>query len=414
MAKLTARTITTAKPGRHSDGGGLLLQVSPTGVRKWILRYQISGRRRDLVMGHYPEVTLAAARAKAAQLRSMARSGQDPAIQPATPLATPTFTQAAARYIRSHRHGWKNRKHARQWVATMKTYARPIIGAKAVDAVTTEDILAILKAIWTTKTETAKRVQGRVENILDWCAARQYRDQSNPARWRGHLDHLLPKPTKVRRVQHHPAMPYTEVPRFLVELAAVEGVAALALRFAILTATRTGETLGARWEEIDLEAAVWTIPAERMKAAREHRVPLTEAALSILRALPQVSGEVWVFPGARQGRPLSAMALLMTMRRLGYGVNGTRGAYVPHGFRSSFRDWCGEVSSYPREVAEAALAHVNADKVESAYARGDLFMKRRRLMAAWSDWCARSPASVSNFSNRARGTSRSHQGNNRT
>lgn len=240
--------------------------------------------------------------------------------------------------------------------------------------------------IWTTKTETAKRVQGRVENILDYAAAHKYRDPQNPARWRGHLDKLLPKPSRVKKVTHHPAMPYTEAPVFMAELSGNSSISALALQFLIFTATRTNELLQAQWNEIDLEAAVWTIPAARMKDRREHRVPLSDAAMTILGALPCIEGNSYLFPGARHGRPLSNMALLQLMRGMGYGVDGDRGDYVPHGFRSSFRDWSGEVSSFPRDVAEMALAHVIENKVEAAYRRGDLFAKRRKMMQEWADY----------------------------
>lgn len=333
-------------------------------------------------------IGLAAARAKAGEHRRQAAAGVDP-IEARTlePERIPSFTTCAARYIRAHRRGWRNAKHAQQWVRTLKTYARPVIGAKPVDEVGTEDILRILSPIWGTKTETAKRLQGRIENVLDFAAARKYRDPVNPARWRGHLDKLLPKPTRVQRVAHHPAMPYPEVPAFVAELSRNGSVSALALQLLILTACRTGEVLQAQWEEVDLQAATWTIPASRTKTHREHRVPLSNAALAILAALPRVDG--YVFPGARSGRPLSNMALLQLMRGMGYGVNGTRGAYVPHGFRSSFRDWSGEVSNFPRDVAEMALAHVIENKVEAAYRRGDLFAKRRAMMQAWAEYLGR-------------------------
>lgn len=394
---LTVRRVETAPPGKYADGGrsGLWLKVTPTGARRWFVRVTIAGRRREMSLGSFPVVTLLEARQKALEAQRLAHGGVDP-IEQRQQSATrpPTFTQAAARYIRAHRHGWANRKHARQWCATLKTYARPVIGHRPVDTLTTEHVLAVLKPIWLAKTETAKRVQGRIENILDFAAARRWRAESNPARWRGHLDKLLARPTKVRRVVHHPAMPYGELPAFLAELVQVEGISALALRFLILTATRTSETLRARWSEVDLEAATWIIPPERMKARREHRVPLSAAALDILRDVPRLEGESFIFPGARAGRPLSPMALIMSMRRLGYGTTGPRGEAVPHGFRSTFRDWCGEVSSFPTHVAEAALAHVIGDKTEAAYARGDLFAKRRRLMEAWADWCTRPPSPV--------------------
>ena len=385
--KLSARKVATAGPGKHEDGGGLRLVVSPAGARKWVLRFTLHGKRREMGLGSYPVVTLADARAKAVESLKQARQGVDPvAARRATAEAIPTFTTCAARYIRTQRRSWKNAKHARQWVATLKTYARPVIGAKSVDTIATEDVLRILSPIWNTKTETAKRVQGRIENVMDYAAAHKWRDPMNPARWRGHLDKILPKPTKVKVVRHHPAMPHEDVPAFMAKLADNGSISSLALQFLILTATRTGEVLKATWDEIDLDGAVWTIPPHRMKAKTEHRVPLCDAALKVLRALLRVADNPHVFPGGKAGRPLSAMALLKVMRGMGYGVGGDRGDYVPHGFRSSFRDWAGEVSSFPREVAEMALAHVIENKVEAAYRRGNLFEKRRRMMTEWADY----------------------------
>ena len=393
--KLTPRKVATAGPGKYEDGGGLRLVVSNTGAKKWVLRFTIDGKRREMGLGSFPDVGLGEAREKATEHRKQAKGGIDPIEARQTePEKTPTFTTCAARYIRAHRRGWKNAKHARQWVSTLKTYARPEIGKKNVDAITTENILAILSPIWTTKTETAKRLQGRIENILDYAAAHKYRDPLNPARWRGHLDKLLPRPTRVKKVTHHPAMPHTEVPAFMAELSGNGSVSALALSFLILTATRTSEVLQAQWNEIDLDAAVWTVPAERMKARREHRVPLSNVTLTILEALPRIEGNPYLFPGARHSRPLSNMALLQLMRGMGYGVDGDRGDYVPHGFRSSFRDWSGEVSSFPRDVAEMALAHVIGNKVEAAYRRGDLFAKRRKMMQEWADFVNKQQAEV--------------------
>jgi len=385
MGKLTARKAATVGPGKHEDGEGLRLVVAATGGRKWVLRLTIDGKRRELGLGAFPAVALVDARAKAATYRDAVRQGRDP-TQRIEPPVVHTFTMAAAAFIRAHRRGWANHKHARQWVSTLKTYARPILGSTPVGQICTEDVLQVLTPIWSTKTETAKRVQGRIENVLDFAAARKWRDPINPARWRGHLDKLLPKPGKVAQVEHHPAMPYTELPGFMAELAGMDSVSALALRFLILTACRTGETLGATWSEVDQEAAVWTIPAARMKARREHRVPLSGGALAVLEALPRYVGNPHLFPGARHGKPLSNMALLQLMRGLGYGVGGARGAYVPHGFRSAFRDWAGEVSSFPRDVCEMALAHTIENKVEAAYRRGDLFDKRRRMMGEWADY----------------------------
>jgi len=385
--KLSPRKVATASAGKYEDGAGLRLVVSKSGAKKWILRFSLNGTRREMGLGSYPDVDLATARVQASENRKLIREGVDPIeARKNEPDKIPKFTSCAASYIKAHRKGWKNAKHARQWVSTLKTYSRPVIGSKLVDAITTEDVLKILKPIWTEKTETAKRVQGRIENILDFAAAHKYRDMSNPARWRGHLDMLLPKPSRVRTIRHHPAMPYEEVPAFMAELSTHKSVSALALRLLVMTAVRTNELLKAQWSEIDCKTAVWTIPAERMKAKREHRVPLTGHMIADIKALPRVDGNPYLFPGARYGKPLSNMALLQLMRGMGYGVNGDRGDYVPHGFRSSFRDWSGEVSSYPRDVAEMALAHTIKDKVEAAYRRGDLFKKRRMMMESWSKY----------------------------
>ena len=399
MGKLTNTAVKAAAPGKYEDGQGLRMVVTKTGSRKWVLRYQLQGRRREMGLGSYPAVSLKLARDKAAQARSQAAAGIDPiSARAQVQTATPTFTEVAARFIRAKRHEWSNRKHARQWTATLKTYARPVIGSTPVDSLTTEDVLAILKPIWTTKPETAKRVQGRIENILDYASAMKWTDTSNPARWRGHPNKLLSSPVKIKRqanggtTRHHPAMPYSAVPGFMIELQQLSSVSALALQFTILTATRTSEVLQATWSEVDLEAAEWLIPAPRMKAKRPHRVPLSPAALAVLERVPRLSGNPYIFTGARQGRPLSNMAMLQVMRGLGYGVGGGRGNYVPHGFRSSFRDWAGEVSSFPREVCEMALAHVIENKAEAAYARGDLFTKRLKMMAEWAQWCGKSAA----------------------
>ncbi|WP_163560923.1 site-specific integrase [Halomonas sp. NO4] len=387
--KLSPRKVATAGPGKHEDGGGLRLVVSGGGAKKWVLRFTLKGKRREMGLGSFPDTGLADARRKAEHYRRLAKDGTDP-IQARDveqqENSTPTFTSCAARYIQSHRRSWRNAKHARQWVSTLKTYARPAIGHMPVDEIDTQDIVSILNPIWASKTETAKRVQGRIENVLDYAAAHKYRDESNPARWRGHLDKLLAKPSRVKNVSHHPAMPYDEVAAFIAELQGYTSISSKALQFLILTATRTSEVLRTEWPEIDLKNATWTIPAERMKARREHRVPLSTQAVSLLSDLPRVQGNPYVFPGARLGRPLSNMAMLQLMRGMGYGVGGNRGDYVPHGFRSSFRDWSGEVSSYPRDVAEMALAHTIENKVEAAYRRGDLFEKRRSMMQDWSDF----------------------------
>ena len=387
--KLSPRKVETALPGKYEDGGGLRLVVSKSRSKKWVLRFTCNGKRREMGLGSVQSVSLAAARAKAAKYRSMASDGVDPiAARRIEPGRVPDFTTCAARYIRAQRHGWRSSKHARQWVSTLKTYARPVIGPMSVDAIATEDIVKILSPIWTAKTETAKRLQGRIENVLDFAAAHNLRDPLNPARWRGHLDKLLPRPSRVSTVTHHPAMPYTDLPAFMEELRQNDSISSLALQFLILTATRTSEVLLAEWIEINQATKVWTIPANRMKTQKEHRVPLTDATITILGMLPRIDHNPFVFPGSRTGRPLSNMAMLQLMRGMGFGVNGSRGPFVPHGFRSSFRDWSGEVSSFPREVAEMALAHVVDNKVEAAYRRGDLFEKRTRMMEGWASFLA--------------------------
>lgn len=388
--KLTPRKVETASPGKYEDGGGLRLVVSQTGAKKWVLRFTIKGKRREMGLGSFPDIGLADAREKSIQYRKQVKDGIDPIENRLIETeVTPTFTTCAARYIRAHRRGWKNYKHSRQWVSTIKTYVRPVIGKKQVDTIVTDDILKILSPIWNTKTETAKRIQGRIENILDYAAAHNYRDSQNPAQWRGHLNKLLPKPSRVKTVTHHPAMPYEDVSPFMALLSQSESISSLALRFLILTATRTSEVLLAEWSEINIKEAVWVIPAHRMKAKREHRIPLPNIAMDVLKRLPRSEDNPYLFPGTRYGKPLSNMALLQLMRGMGYGVGGDQGSYVPHGFRSSFRDWSGEVSHFPRDVAEMALAHTIENKVEAAYRRGDLFDKRRLMMKEWSDYLTR-------------------------
>ncbi|UXZ53084.1 tyrosine-type recombinase/integrase [Halomonas sp. 7T] len=387
--KLSPRKVATAEPGKHEDGGGLRLVVSKGGAKKWVLRFTLKSKRREMGLGSFPDTGLAEARRKAENYRKLAKEGTDPihARELETQQqSTPTFTNCAARYIQSHRRSWRNAKHARQWVSTLKTYARPVIGEMPVDEIDTHQILNILSPIWIAKTETAKRVQGRIENVLDYASAHKYRDEANPARWRGHLDKLLPKPSKVQKVTHHPAMPYEQVAEFMEAVQNYNSMSSKALQLLILTATRTSEVLNAEWNEIDLVNATWIIPAKRMKASREHRIPLSRQALVLIANLPKIKGNAFIFPGMKPGRPLSNMSLLQFMRGLGYGPNGDKGNYVPHGFRSSFRDWTGEVTSYPRDVAEMALAHAIENKVEAAYRRGDLFEKRRAMMQDWADY----------------------------
>lgn len=394
--RLSARAVETAKPGYLADGGGLYLQVSTTESKSWVFRYERLGKRREMGLGSLLNVSLAMARRKAAEARAMLGEGIDPLAEKQARLAavrgTLTFREASEAYIAAHAAGWRNAKHGEQWRNTLATYVYPVIGGLPVNAIDTAHVLKVLEPIWTAKTETAKRLRGRIENVLDWAAARRHRDGENPARWRGHLDKLLARPSKVATVEHFAALPFAELPAFFAVLAQQPGIAAKALAFCILTATRTGETIGARWDEITGE--LWTIPAERTKARREHRVPLSKPALVILaemRTIADASGAPvggFVFPGGRPGKPLSNMALLATLKRMG------RQDVTTHGFRSAFRDWCGESTSFPREVAETALAHVIKDKVEAAYARGDLLAKRAQLMAAWGRYCTTLPGTT--------------------
>ncbi|MDF2235759.1 integrase arm-type DNA-binding domain-containing protein [Albimonas sp. CAU 1670] len=372
---LSARKVETAGPGRHVDGRGLMLLVKPTGARSWVLRYQKDGRRRDLGLGAWPEVTLAMARDRALEARRMLAEGGDPIAAKAKVKRT-TFREAASALIEAKRKGWKNAKHGAQWTSTLEAHAYPTMGDIDVRKIETQDVLTALRPIWTRTPETASRVRQRIEAVLDYASAIGARDGDNPARWRGHLDHILPKPTAVRAVEHHPAMDWREAAAFMAELDAREGLSARALSFVIRTAARSGEVRGMRWGEVDLDALVWTIPAARMKAGKEHRVPLTSAALAVLGE-PGAADEL-IFPGGRAfDKPLSDMALTAVLRRM------KREDVTVHGFRSTFRDWAGETTAFPREVIEAALAHRLKDKAEAAYARGDLFDKRRALMDAW-------------------------------
>lgn len=386
------------KPGLYAVGEvtGLYLQVTPSGARSWILRMTVAGKRRDMGLGGYPSVTLADAKTKARELRELPGKGIDPIEQRRTALSAIaaarasalTFDQCAAQYITSHEAGWKNAKHAQQWQNTLATYASPVMGSIMVSDIAVAHVLAVLEPIWRDKTETASRLRGRIERVLDWAKGRGYRSGDNPAAWRGNLEAQLPHAGKVAKVDHHPALPVADVGAFMVKLRSVEGMGARALEFAILTAARSGEVRGATWAEIDLSARVWTVPAERMKAGKEHRVPLSDEALRLLKALPRVEGESVLFASPRGGQ-LSDMTLTAVLRRLGVPA-------VPHGFRSTFRDWVAERTNYPNEVAEMALAHTIGDKVEAAYRRGDLFEKRRHMMADWAAFLAKpqQPAEV--------------------
>ena len=405
---LTALEIKHAKAGMHADGNGLYLRVQASGAKGWIFRFQLGGKRREMGIGTLAERPAVDARAAAAELGRMVREGIDPieernrrekeANDAAKQAAAGTviFLQVAADYIASHRAGWRNAKHADQWANTLATYAEPVIGDLAPADVTTEHLLTILSPIWTTKPETASRVRSRIELVLSYAKAKKLRDGENPAMWRGHLDALLPKPSRVKKVRHHPALPYAQMSEFMLALRNVQGLGARALEFAILNAARSGEVRLAEWREIDLDAATWTVPADRMKARRAHRVPLSQAALRLLESLPRLDGTDLLFPGMRAQRPMSDMALTAVIRRMNEGRPRwmdpkSNAQAVPHGFRSTFRDWCAEQTHFPAEMAEIALAHTVGDKVEAAYRRGDMFEKRRAMMQAWAEWCLQEP-----------------------
>jgi integrase len=407
--RLTALEITRAikRPGKYADGNGLYLQVTDGGA-SWTYRFMLDGRPRYMGLGPLALYGLHEARAKALEARRLRHEGVDPieARRAARAKArleaarAVTFKQCAEAYVNAHRAGWRNAKHAAQWEATLATYAEPIIGALPIPTIDTALVMKVLEqevrgksdkrgTLWTAKPETASRLRGRIESILDWARVRGYREGENPARWRGHLDKLLPAPAKVRKVQHHAALPYGELPAFMATLWSQPGVAARALEFAILTAARTGEVIGACWNEIHLGEKLWTVPAARMKAGKEHRVPLSARAIAILEELKPLSEAVdrhgetspFVFPGGKGGQPFSNMAFLMLLRRMQYDD------LTAHGFRSTFRDWAAERTHFPSEVAEMALAHTVNSKVEQAYRRGDLFDRRRRMMAAWATFC---------------------------
>lgn len=388
---LTALSVKNAGPGRHADGAGLHLLVKDSGARSWVYRFMLSGKSRDVGLGPAGSggLSLSQARDRAAELRLKVKAGVDPlteraaaeaeakaAVQ-AAKAAGVTFKEMAETHIKANRDSWRNAKHQQQWENTLATYAHPVIGNLPVAEVDTPHILQILEPIWKEKAETASRLRGRIETVLDSAKARGYRTGENPARWRGHLAQILPQRTKLSR-GHHKAMPYDAIPAFLKRLREREAVAALALEFVILTASRTSEAIEATWAEIDLEKAVWSIPAARMKAGKEHRVPLSPRAVQILEGMQQL-GSAYIFPGTRSDS-LSSMAMAMLLRRMKADV-------TVHGFRSGFRDWAAECTGYSHEVAEMALAHTINSAVERAYRRGDLFDKRRQLMAEWAAFC---------------------------
>jgi integrase len=382
-------------PGLHAVGtvNGLYLRIKESGTRQWMLRTMIGGKRSDIGLGGYPSFTLAQAHAKAQTLKEQIQNGINPIAQRQQRRSTIewSFDRCAEEYIKLHRSGWKNEKHAAQWETTLATYASPLIGSKHVRDVTVGDVLAIIEPHWTSKNETMVRTRNRIELVLGWAASRGYRDKQNPAQWRGNLQHALPKPSKVNNRQHHAALPYREVHQFMQRLAQVDGMSAKALQWVILTACRSGEARGATWDEIDLQAGLWTIPASRMKAGREHRIPLSAQALELLEALPrfeQVEGKPdYIFTG-RTGGELSDMSLTALIRRL--KVDATA-----HGFRSTFADWSAEQTTYPVELREMALAHTLGDKTREAYQRGDMMERRRAMMGDWATYLTTPTTSAS-------------------
>lgn len=381
------------EPGRYPVGTvpGLYLMVRDGSLSKsWVLRVLVNGTRRDIGLGGYPGTTLAGAVDAARELRGEISAGVDPVSKrKAEKTASLTFKDCADRYIDSHRAGWKNAKHAQQWENTLAAYVHPSMGAMRITEVGTTHVMQVLQPHWTTKNETMVRVRNRIELVLSWSMAMGYRERGlNPAAWRGHLDQTLPKPSKVNKRQHHPALAWQALPAFLMQLRALPGIAPRCLEFTILTACRSGESRGARWDEIDLQAGLWTIPSERMKSGRQHRVPLSAPVRELLQGLPRIKGEEHVFPGRKAHAPLSDMTLTAVMRRMKLDA-------VPHGFRSTFRDWAAETTSHPNEVCEMALAHAVGNDVEAAYRRGDLMAKRAVLMEDWGRYAVtQAPATV--------------------
>ena len=387
LGRLTASTLSRINsPGFYADGGGLYLQVGQGGARSWIYRFTTQGRSRDMGLGSATDISLAEARRLARDCRVLRNKGLDPIDERKKERQAGfargiTFKDCARAYIDAHRPAWRNAKHAAQWDRSLDTHVHGVLGPVPVQDVDTALVLKVLEPIWTTKTETATRIRARIEVILDWAKAKGYRAGENPARWRGHLQNILPAPSRLHRPKHHNALPYQEAPAFFARVKAKDRMTARLLEFIILTAARRGEAMHARWSEIDFEHAVWTVPGERMKAGREHRVPLSGAAMRLLTDLRENACSDLIFPSRLVTRPFSDMAITELLMYMG------RKDITTHGFRSTFRDWAAERTNFPREVAEMALAHTIENKVEAAYRRGDLFEKRRKLMEAWGRYC---------------------------
>jgi integrase len=390
------------RPGYVADGGNLYLRVAPGGTKGWIFRFSMGGRTRDAGLGPYPTVSLVKAREEAEKCRRLVASGIDPIqarkeerqIARANAAKGVTFEECAKSFISTHAPSWKD-KTRDDFRRVVNTYAGPVLGELPVQAIDTGLVMKVLEPIWAERVATASRLRANIENILNWAKARGYRSGENPAQWRGHLDQLLPAPARVQPVEHHRALPYGDIPAFMGQLRAREGASARALELIILTASRISEVLGAHREEFDLRAKLWIIPRERMKSGREHRVPMAPRALAIVQEMAELRLSEFVFPGAKQGRPLSDFGIRVLVRELHEGV------ITRHGFRSSFRDWAAERTSFPNHVVEMALAHAVSDAVEAAYRRGDLLEKRRKLMEAWAAYCERKPGEVVHLKGRA-------------
>jgi integrase len=400
LTALAVKNLTT--PGHYSVGGvpGLALQVAPAGTRSWVLRYKAGAKRRDMGLGAYPTISLQEARKRAAEAHKSLGEGRDPILEResarnellATQASAITFEQAAGQFIKAKRHEWTNPKHENQWTNTLEEYAFPVIGRLSVARIELSHILKILEPIWTTKTETATRVRNRIENILDWAKARGYRQGDNPAAWRGHLDKILPNPAELKRKsgRRQPALPVTDAPSFFAELRQKQGLGSLALQLQILTATRSGEVRGANWSEFDLERKIWTIPAERMKAKIEHSIPLSTSALTIIKGLAKIENCSLLFPG-KENAQLSENTLNGVIKKMNQPEVKWRdpkqgnAAVVPHGFRSTFRDWVSEHTTYGQELGERALAH-SLDSTEAAYSRSGMIERRRQMMEEWADY----------------------------
>lgn len=388
MALSVKRVENLKRPGRYGDGQGLYLQITATGSKSWLFRYERDGRERSLGLGPFHTVGLHAARERARKARQQLLDGIDPlenrrADRAKTALESSkavTFEAATLAYFDAHQAKWKNAKHRAQFLSTMREYAFPRLGKLRVADVDLGAVLGVLEPIWPTKTETASRVRGRIEAVLDWATVRKLRTGDNPARWKGHLQHVLPARARLAKPIHHAALPYAEVPEFMSALRKRDGIAARALEFTILTAARTGEVIGARWDEVDFVAKTWIVPSSRMKAGREHRVPLSDQAVKLLQSLPTEEANPHVFIGAKAGG-ISNMAMATVLRRM------NRSTITVHGFRSTFRDWAAETTAYPNHVVEMALAHTVGNKVEAAYRRGDLLEKRRKLLVDWARYC---------------------------